>query len=262
MQTIIHAFAFAAICVFVYVTAAFGISRLIGKRNDLADVAWGGGFIVIALATFLPHAFGAAASWPGRVATILVCIWGSRLTVHIWRRYVKSSGDRRYAELQAKWGKQVELKSYLIVFLAQGFLMLLISAPVIVVNSLHPVHASWQWIGVLIWLVGFYFEARGDYELSKFLSNPKNKGKLMTSGLWRYTRHPNYFGEITQWWGIFVLALAAPYGWLGLAGSLTITVLILFVSGIPITERHYAGRADWEIYKARTSMLVPLPPRK
>ena len=116
-------------------------------------------------------------------------------------------------------------------------------------------------IGFIVWLIGFYFESVGDKQLANFIHNPENKGKLMTEGLWKYSRHPNYFGEVTQWWGIWIIALSVPYGWVAIIGPITITILILFVSGVPLLEKKYKGRSDFEAYKKRTSIFIPLPPK-
>ena len=148
------------------------------------------------------------------------------------------------------------------VFLLQGFFMLLISTSAITAfadsfGKLGLLEAA----GAVVWLTGFFFESVGDLELSRFVKNPANKGKLMTGGLWRYTRHPNYFGEVTQWWGIFLVVLSSPYGFLAIISPLTITFLILKVSGIPMLEKKYEGRADFAQYKRKTSAFFPLPPR-
>jgi steroid 5-alpha reductase family enzyme len=110
-----------------------------------------------------------------------------------------------------------------------------------------------------VWAIGFFFEVMGDRQLKQFLHNPSHKGKIMDRGLWAYTRHPNYFGEVLQWWGIFLCALALPFGYVTIIGPLLITYLILFVSGIPMLEKKYKGRPDYEQYKKRTSMFFPLP---
>ncbi len=115
---------------------------------------------------------------------------------------------------------------------------------------------------MLVWLTGFSFEAIGDRQLAAFIRDPANRGQLMTGGLWSYTRHPNYFGEAAMWWGMAMLALSAPNGWLGLVGPLVITILLLFVSGVPLLEKKYAGRPDWEEYKKRTSIFIPWFPKK
>ena len=109
--------------------------------------------------------------------------------------------------------------------------------------------------GLIVWIFGFYFESTADKQLSNHIKNPANKGKLMTTGLWKYSRHPNYFGEVTQWWGIFLLSSSL----FTIISPLTITLLILFVSGIPLLEKKYEGRPDWEEYKKKTSIFIPLP---
>ncbi len=117
-------------------------------------------------------------------------------------------------------------------------------------------------LGIAVWLTGFFFEATGDWQLKQFVQNPANRGKLINTGLWRYSRHPNYFGEVTQWWGIYLIALSTPRGWITILGPITITVLILFVSGIPMLEKKYHGRPEFEAYKRRTSAFFPLPPKQ
>lgn len=117
-------------------------------------------------------------------------------------------------------------------------------------------------LGLLMWGVGFFFEAVGDYQLRVFKNDPKNKGKIMTTGLWQYTRHPNYFGEVTMWWGIFLIATHVPFAWVSLVSPVVITILILGVSGIPMLEKKYEGNAQFEAYKRRTSAFFPLPPRR
>ena len=112
--------------------------------------------------------------------------------------------------------------------------------------------------GLIVWMVGFVFETVGDLQLEAFVAH--NPGKLMTKGLWKYSRHPNYFGEMTQWVGIGVMALSVDYGWVSLIGPFVITYLLLFVSGIPPAERRSSKRPGWDDYKRRTSAVVPLPP--
>ena len=145
----------------------------------------------------------------------------------------------------------------------QGLFLYLIILPVLFINkSSFNGFQILDVIGFIVWVVGFYFESVGDYQLKKFISNPLNKGKLIDEGLWRYSRHPNYFGEVTQWWGIFIIALSLPLSFFTIIGPVTITILILFVSGVPLLEKKYAGRKDFEEYKKRTSIFFPLPPRQ
>jgi len=145
----------------------------------------------------------------------------------------------------------------------QGLFLLLISTPALLVVGQRQPPPRWlDLAGALVWLAGFLFESVGDRQLAAFRSKPENRGRLIASGLWRYSRHPNYFGEALQWWGIAGIALSAPHGWLGLIGPTVITWLLLFVSGVPLLEKKYAGRPDWEEYKKRTSVFVPWPPKQ
>lgn len=239
-----------------YMTLWFIVS-LIKKRNDIADIAWGLGFVLMAWLSFFLSGF----SFNALIVNCLVTIWGIRLAWHIYHRNKNKPEDSRYLEWRKTW-KNFYLRSYLQVFMLQGIFLFLISQPVIFINFAATSKLGiLEIIGLIIWGLGFYFESTGDRQLKQFISNPANKGKLMNKGLWKYSRHPNYFGEVTQWWGIFVIALSIPGSFFTIIGPLTITTLILFVSGIPLLEKKYAGRPDWEEYKKRTSIFIPLPPK-
>jgi steroid 5-alpha reductase family enzyme len=160
--------------------------------------------------------------------------------------------------MRARWGKHQAWHSLINVFLPQGVIILIVSLPVMVINTYATASGgSLVWIGALIWLFGFTFESTGDRQLKQFLADPSNRGKIMMSGLWAYTRHPNYFGEVSQWWGIAIIALSVSYGWVGLIGAAMITFLITKVSGIPLAEAGFVGRPGWEAYKAATPALIP-----
>ena len=247
-----------ALLLFVYMNGWF-IFSLIKKRNDVADLAWGLGFIFLAwFAFFISGFFG----WKALVVNLLITIWGSRLALHIYRRNQGKPEDYRYAKWREEWGKNFLIRSYFQVYILQGALLYLIALSFIFIN-LSPVASPGlsDLLGVAVWLLGFYFESTADRQLSEFIKDPANKGKLMTSGLWKYSRHPNYFGEVTQWWGIFIIALSLPLGYLTVVSPLTITLLILFVSGIPLLEKKYSGNPEFEEYKKKTSVFIPLPPK-
>jgi len=248
-----------AIILFGYCNFWFVIS-LIKKRNDVADVAWGLGFVVLAWASFL---LTDQPTLQGGIVNMLVTLWGTRLAWHIGSRHRGKPEDSRYHAWRTEWGKWFFIRSYAQVFFLQGFLMYLIALPILIINQ-HPAVTLtiWDGIGVAVFGFGFLFEMVSDAQLARFIRNPQNKGKLMQSGLWRYSRHPNYFGEVTLWWGIWLIALGVTNGFFGIVGPLTITVLILFVSGIPLLEKKYAGRTDFEIYKKQTSIFLPLPPKR
>lgn len=244
-----------AVILFGYMSSWFVVA-VIKKRNDVADIAWGLGFVLMAWISF----FGSRFSLTAVVVNSLVTIWGIRLASHIYTRNRNKPEDSRYQEWRKTW-KNFYLRSYLQVFLLQGTFLFFISLPVLFINhNSHEMSFGVQMIiGVLVWLIGFFFESTGDKQLKDFISDPNNKGKLMDRGLWKYSRHPNYFGEVTQWWGIFIIALSIPGSLFTIVGPLLITVLILFVSGVPLLEKKYAGRPDWEEYKKKTSVFIPLP---
>jgi steroid 5-alpha reductase family enzyme len=247
-----------ALSLFLYMNLWFLVS-LLKKRNDIADEAWGLGFVLL---TWLSYLIIGNLNLPALLVNILVSIWGLRLFWHINARHKKKEEDSRYAVWRKDWGKYFFIRSYLQVFILQGLFLYLVSIPIMLINKNESGGFNLLVIiGFIIWLVGFYFESVGDRQLSQFIKDPNNKGKLMSSGLWKYSRHPNYFGEITQWWGIWLITFNTQNNLLGIVGPITITILILFVSGIPLLESKYKGRVDFEEYKKRTSILIPLPPK-
>jgi steroid 5-alpha reductase family enzyme len=245
--------------VLLYMVVWFAVAML-KERNDIVDVAWGPGFI---LATAVSLVAGGVYTPRALLVSSLVLIWGVRLALHIHARNHGKAEDHRYRQWREAWGSSFVLRSFLQIFMLQGVLLVLVVSAVIFINTSPPAPLGWlDAAGLLIWLTGFGFEALGDLQLLRFMHDPANKGKLMTGGVWRYTRHPNYFGEVTLWWGIWLMACALPLGWATIVSPLTITVLILLVSGIPMLERHYEGRADFEEYKRHTSAFFPLPYKK
>ncbi len=243
---------------FTYMSFWFVVS-LLKQRNDVADVAWGLGFVLM---TWTSYGLGGISGGRGLLVGLLVSIWGLRLAWHIYSRNKGKAEDYRYMAWRKEWGKWFYVRSYFQVYILQGLLLFLIVLPVLVINkSVNVSFGLLDILGVTLWLVGFYFEAVGDAQLSQFIKNPINKGKLMQTGLWAYTRHPNYFGEVTQWWGIWLLAVLLPFGWVSIVGPITITYLIIKVSGIPMLEKRMAENSEFKAYSKRVSKFFPLPPR-
>ncbi len=246
-----------AVLIFIYMTVWFSVAIAL-KRNDVADLAWGLGFIAISLFLVLSNPDNPVL----KMISVLIFFWGSRLSLHIFGRLINSEEDPRYLAWRNEWGSSFYLRSFFQVFMLQGFFMYLISLSAIASTSSTSTTISPQIIiGLLVWYTGFVFEYVGDQQLRDFLNMPQNRGRLMTEGLWNYTRHPNYFGEVTQWWGIFILTFSAST-WFSILSPLTITLLILFVSGVPLLEKRYAGRPDWQEYKSRTSVFIPWWPKR
>jgi len=233
------------------------IVSFIKKRNDVADVAWGLGFVLMAWSALF---LGATYDTKALIVTTLVTIWGIRLAWHIHSRNKGRKEDYRYEAWRKEWGTWFYPRSYVQVYLLQGFLLFLIVQPVLLISQSSSVTLGLlDVIGIAVWLFGFYFEAVGDAQLSKFIKNPDNRGKIMQSGLWAYTRHPNYFGEVTQWWGLWIVALSIPGAFWTIIGPITITFLILKVSGIPMLEKKMEENPDFIEYKKRVSVFFPLP---
>ncbi len=244
----------SAFIIFVYMTFMF-LLAIIVKDNSIADTAWGIGFIVVSLSTLL---IGGDFALRKILVAALVLVWGLRLAIRIFMRNWGKGEDWRYRKWREDWGKYFILRSYLQVFMLQGFILLLNVSPVLVINTYGSGELTWiDIIGILVWGLGFFFESVGDYQLDRFIENPENQGKIMDRGLWRYTRHPNYFGEVTMWWGIFIIALAVPWGWIGIIGPMVITLMIVFVSGIPLTEKQMDKNPAFADYKKKTSILIP-----
>ena len=248
-----------ALILFIYINFWFVVS-VVRKRNDVADEAWGLGFVVLAWFSLIIS----GNFYPQNIlVNILVSIWGLRLFTHFIKRHRNKNEDSRYLIWRKSSGLWFYVRSYLQVFLLQGLLLFVIAIPIMFINK--NVYGDLNYLillGLVTWIIGFLFEAISDKQLSNFISNPQNKGKLMKDGLWKYSRHPNYFGEVLLWWGIWIIALSIPYGFYTIIGPITITILILFVSGVPLLERKYKGRSDFEDYKKRTSIFVPFPPKK
>lgn len=247
---------YLAFILLTYYIFSYFVSLII-KRMDIADIAWGIGFPLICWSAFLLSGF----SLRSLIVNILISIWGIRLAFHIYQRNHNKDEDPRYAEWRKSW-KRFYLRSFLQVFLLQGVLLYIIALPAIFTNiSVSPSFDIYMYFGVLVWIVGYYFESVGDKQLSNFIKKDENKGKIMQDGLWKYTRHPNYFGEVLMWWGIFLYGLGLPNNLFTIIGPLTISYLILFVSGIPLLEKRYIGNVEYESYKKRTSVFLPLPPK-
>jgi steroid 5-alpha reductase family enzyme len=242
-----------------YMTIWFAVAQII-RRNDIADVLWGTGFIVAAVTAVFSGSEIGLRAW---IVFILVLVWGTRLTVHIYIRNRGKPEDARYRKWREDWGEHAAIQAFFKIFMLQGMLMLVVSLPVIyIIVSRDSALRQLDLLGIAVWLTGFLFETIGDRQLARFKKRPSSKGKIMTEGLWSWTRHPNYFGEVTLWWGVYIIALSVKNGWLTILGPLTITLLILKVSGIPLLEEKYKDNPEFQAYKRRTSAFFPLPPGK
>ena len=239
----------------------FYLIALNRKDNSIADIAWGIGFIFIAILNLI---LAESVYLRQLIVAGLVFIWGIRLGLHIYLRSRGKPEDFRYAEMRQRWGNKASLKSFTHVFMFQGLVLLLIGYPIIMVNAYaRPNFAIPDLIGIVIWVVGFAFEFVADIQLQNFIRKEKTlANSVMTEGLWKYSRHPNYFGESLVWWGIFFIVLSIPNGWLAIFSPVMITFFLLKVSGIPLLEKKYQSNPAYQEYARRTSMFIPWFPEK
>lgn len=253
-------YSIVAASLLVYFLVWFFIARI--KENfSLVDIAWGLGFVVVAWVSYLGTI---GQTRQTIVILVLVTFWGIRLFWHLSRRNWNKPEDYRYVNMRKRWGTTfVGIKSFLNVFVLQGVLLYIISLPIM--HSFANQNTSfqwWQYLGVGVWLFGFFFETIGDFQLEQFKKESANKGKLLTSGLWSLTRHPNYFGESICWWGIFLISYTTVSDvWLVISPAL-ITLLLLFVSGVPLLEKKYKDREDFQQYAKKTAKFFPLIGKK
>ena len=242
----------------LYATFWFLVSLII-KRNDFADVGRGLWYIVLCLYYFSVWGEGERAL----VMYGLVAIRGIRLAVTIFLKNRKKKEDFRYAQRRKDRGKNFYIRSYLQVYLLQWLLMGVIILPVMLVSasSASELHI-WDWLGVALWILWFVFESVGDWQLAQFKKDSSNKWKILNTGLRKYSRHPNYFGEVVMRWALFIIGLSAVNWMYSILSPVMITFLILYVSWVPMLEKKYDWNPEYELYKQKTSMFFPLPPKK
>lgn len=229
------------------------------RDASLADLAWGPCLAAIA---WVGLVVGEGDPERGALVALLITVWALRLTLHLlWRH---DGEDRRYRAMRERHGEGFTRRSLWSVFALQAVIAWIIALPVQAIAA-DPDPATLgllTWAGVAVFAAGFAFEAVADFQLERFRRSPLNEGAVMSSGAWRYSRHPNYFGEACLWWGVWLIALETGAGWWTLIGPALLTFLLLQVSGVVLTERTIGGRRPgYEEYRRRTSAFVPLPPR-
>jgi steroid 5-alpha reductase family enzyme len=255
-----NAFLSAGAAILTLMTILWLVSLWI-KDASIVDTFWGFGFIVVTWATFMLTPQGYLPR--KQLMAILVTIWGLRLMLHIHLRNSGRPEDFRYAKWREENGSQWWWVSFFKVFLLQGVLMWIISAPLLATQTsgFPAILTPLDYIGALIWTFGFLFEFVGDFQLTLFKADETNRGKILTTGLWKYTRHPNYFGEAVLWWGFYIIALAAGFWWT-IFSPIIITFLLLKVSGVAMLERTMQIKPGYKEYMRNTNAFVPWFPRK
>jgi steroid 5-alpha reductase family enzyme len=242
--------------------AILWIASLILWNSSIVDIFWGVGFVMANWVYFAltPDGF-AARKW---LISILVTIWGFRLSLYIlWRNWGKGE-DFRYRKWREEAGGEWWWRSFFKVFLLQGILLWIISAPLLAANiGATPAGLTiLDFVAIPLWAIGFFFEAVGDLQMARFRANPANKGTVMNRGVWRYTRHPNYFGDATQWWAYYLVALAAG-GFFTIFSPILMTTLLVRVSGVALLEKTLKDEIPgYKEYMETTNAFIPWFPRQ
>jgi steroid 5-alpha reductase family enzyme len=271
---ILSGLALTSIVILIHFTIYF--FRAVKQNNfGIIDIGWGQGFVFVVWLLMIYRVFilGANANAIGYLTLILTSIWGIRLSSHIGQRNHGKPEDKRYVAMRAKIKPPyVLIKSYVNIFLLQALFMFIISLVLVfnvmsgLTNPVEPMMLIPIILGVLVWLGGYFFQSVGDRQLAIFVAKPENKGKLMTEGLWAYTRHPNYFGEVLMWWGIALLGFANGFGIaipiIGLISPLVVTWLLRYMSGVPLLEKHMKTKPGFAEYEKTTNIFFPWFPKK
>lgn len=231
------------------------------RRRDVSiiDAIWGTGFVVVAWTSFA----SLAASNRSLILPIAVTVWGVRLSGYLaWRNHGKPE-DYRYAAMRKKWGDSFPLISLFTVFALQGLVMWVVSLPLQVGIGTPDRDITWLLVaGACFWVVGMCFESFGDWQLARFKAEPTNKGRVLDTGLWRYTRHPNYFGDFMVWWGFYLIAISQSSAWWTIVGPIVMSIFLMRVSGVTLLEKSLEQtKPGYAAYVSKTNAFFPGPPR-
>ncbi|MEA2123362.1 MAG: hypothetical protein QOI80_144 [Solirubrobacteraceae bacterium] len=251
--------AITAATVLVLLLATFAASLPL-RDVSIVDVAWGLAFVDVG---WVAAAVADGEGTRSAIAVVLVSVWGLRLAGYIAYRKAKHPGeDPRYGAMRKRHGDRFPLVSLYTVFLFQALVAWIVSLPLQgAAASTDATVGPLAYLGIAVWLVGFAFEAGGDLQLQRFKADPANRGQVMDHGFWRYTRHPNYFGDFAVWWGLFLVALDGG-AWWSVVAPLVMTVLLTRVSGKDLLEKSMSKRPGYAEYVERTSGFIPLPPKR
>jgi steroid 5-alpha reductase family enzyme len=260
-MTFIELYGYLALVILGFMTLLWVIS-LILKNTSIVDIFWGAGFVLVNWVAFALTSDGFT---PRKLLLgLLVTIWGLRLSLHILLRNWGKGEDFRYQKFRRDAGEKWWWYSYFQTFLLQGAIMWIVSAPLPVVHffSAQGGGTILDYLGTGLWIIGFFFEAVGDWQLTRFRADPKNKGVVLNSGVWRYTRHPNYFGDATQWWGFYLIGAAAGGFW-AIFSPILMTFMLLRVSGVTLLEKTLVdAKPGYKEYVESTSPFIPWFPHK
>lgn len=241
--------------VLIYFITFFIVATII-KNNSIVDIGWGLGYVISSwILFFITKTYTTTQI----IMNIMISLWGLRLFYYILKRNIFEKEDFRYANWRKAWGKFVIPRAFLQVFMLQGFLMYLIASTSFYINSYNLDFNLISIIGIVIWVIGYFFEVVGDKQLKVHIS--KKTGTLLETGLWKITRHPNYFGEVAMWSGLFIFALLNGAPWYLVISPLVISSVLRFIS-IPILEEKMKRKDRWDEYASKTPILFPFIGKK
>ncbi len=241
---------FLAITIILFYFLVFFILGTILKNNSIVDIGWGLGFVLTTWMLFFVYRPNMMVIW----INLLVTLWGLRLFYYILQRNIFKKEDFRYANWRRAWGKIVVIRAFFQVYLLQAIVMFIVGLPIYYANINSTTIKPWYFLGVVVFVIGFGLEALSDKQLRSHVKN--HPGQLIQTGLWRYTRHPNYFGESVLWFGIYLTALAYSVPWYLVISPLTITLILYYIS-TPLMEERLRQKDGWNDYQAKTSKFFP-----
>lgn len=253
---------FGALLVFMGLGLAYAIKN---RMLSIVDTLWGMGFVVVAAVSAIVSLGGDGGQVQRWIVLAMVAVWGLRLAWHIGGRNHGTGEDPRYADLLdagGKAGRSFVQTAVTRVFVPQGVAMFIVSAPLMVGPNNERLSVPLTVAGAVVWAVGLFFETVGDAQLKSYKSDPANKGKIMDTGLWSLTRHPNYFGDACVWWGLGLVAAGSWPGVVALLGPAIMTYSLVNVTGAKLNEKSQRTKPGWDDYARRTSYFIPLPPKK
>ncbi len=250
----------AALVITILMLVTWVVSVVVNDAS-IVDIVWGLGFVLVTWAGFL---FSDLDTTTERsiLMLVMVTVWGLRLTGYLAWRNIGKGEDRRYQQMRKKSPDSFWLTSLYRVFGAQAVLMWVVAVPAVVTQGSGGALIWLDYVGAAVWLGGLFFETVGDLQLARFKARPDSKGKVMDRGLWRYTRHPNYFGDFCVWWGIYLVA-AAGGAWWAIFSPIVMTALLMRYSGAGLLEKTITRRRpEYEEYIRTTNAFFPGPPKK
>ncbi|HYW94454.1 MAG TPA: DUF1295 domain-containing protein [Bacteroidales bacterium] len=250
----IYGVAISALTIFFYMVIFYMAARAV-HNNSIVDIGWGPGFVAICIVLALTFN---GLSNNAVMLFSFTTLWAFRLAGHVYLRSAGHQEDFRYAKWRREWGKKEPLIAFFRIFMLQGLFMLVVSLPLIIAFTNPGGNLEiFSYLGILVFSAGFLIETIADWQLSSFKKKPEHAGKIITHGLWKYSRHPNYFGESLVWWGLWLTSTGSGYWYLGLISPLVITFLLRYVSGVPMLEEKFRSRPGFEEYAQKTPVFIP-----